>query len=210
MRRLGEDRRVRRATATPGAAAAAVEHRQLDAALTREPRELLLRAEDLPLGGDDSAVLARVRVADHHLERGRAATRRAAPRTRSRAPRRSSIVSSSGTTVDVEPGVARRAPPPSRTSSADRVIETISVSIARRPVRRCSCGASASTRRDAGGSVAERARVQTDVERGPCSPKTSSRRRSAASPPSAIRSPPCARRLARGRRGRAPSAVASA
>ena len=68
MRRLGENRGVRRATPAPRAAAPAVEDGQLDAALAREPGEPLLRTEDLPLGGDDTAVLAGVGVADHHLE----------------------------------------------------------------------------------------------------------------------------------------------
>ena len=67
-RRLREDRRVRGAAAAPGAAAAAVEDRQLDAAARGERGELLLRAPDRPLRRQVAAVLARVRVADHHLE----------------------------------------------------------------------------------------------------------------------------------------------
>ena len=52
VRRLREDRGVGRAAAAPGAAAAAVENRELDAALACEPGEPLLCAEDLPLRGD--------------------------------------------------------------------------------------------------------------------------------------------------------------
>ena len=112
VRRLREDRRVRRAAAPPRATAPAVEDRQLDAALARQPGELLLGAEDLPLGGDDAAVLPRVRVADHHLEPlARRPVEQLLARARA-APRRSSIVSSSGTTVDARARPRRRAPPP--------------------------------------------------------------------------------------------------
>ena len=68
VRRLREDRGVRRTAAATGAAAAAVEDRQLDVSLAGDPGERLLRSEDLPLRGDDPAVLAGVRVPDHHLE----------------------------------------------------------------------------------------------------------------------------------------------
>ena len=110
VRRLGEDRRVRRPAAAPGAPAAAVEDGQLDAPLSREPGEPLLRAEDLPLRRHDAAVLARVRVADHHLEpspgtRGREARPRA---PRRRAGRRSSRAAAHG---HVEPSPRRRATP---------------------------------------------------------------------------------------------------
>ena len=47
----------------------------------REPRELLLRAVDLPLRGQEAAVLAGVGVADHHLEPLARAAGRGAPRT---------------------------------------------------------------------------------------------------------------------------------
>ena len=59
---------MRRAAAAPGAAAATVEDRQLDVALGGERRQRLLRAVGLPGGGDVAAVLARVGVAEHHLE----------------------------------------------------------------------------------------------------------------------------------------------
>ncbi len=58
-----------RPSPAPGAAAAAVEHRQLAAARGGDTGEVLLRAEDLPVGREVAAVLARVGVADHHLER---------------------------------------------------------------------------------------------------------------------------------------------
>ena len=68
VRRLREDRGPRRPAAAARRAAAAVEDRQLDAAGVREHGEPLLRAEDLPVGGEEAAVLAGVGVADHHLE----------------------------------------------------------------------------------------------------------------------------------------------
>ena len=48
--------------------AAPVEHGQLDAALAGQLGEPLLRAVDLPVRGEIAAVLARVGVADHHLQ----------------------------------------------------------------------------------------------------------------------------------------------
>ena len=68
MGRLREDRSVGRPSAPPRAPTPAVEHRQLDVPLARQPRESLLRAEDLPLRRDHAPVLARIGVADHHLE----------------------------------------------------------------------------------------------------------------------------------------------
>ncbi len=68
MRGLGENRGVRRAAPAPRTTSSAVEDGELDAALAREPGEPFLRAENLPLGRDDAAVLARVGVADHQLE----------------------------------------------------------------------------------------------------------------------------------------------
>ena len=67
-RRLGEDRRVRRAAAAAGAAAAAVEDRELDVALAGQRGQRLLGAVVLPGRGQVAAVLARVGVAEHHLE----------------------------------------------------------------------------------------------------------------------------------------------
>ncbi len=66
--RLREDRRVGRAAAAPGAAAAAVEDRQLEPALPCDRGERLLGAIDRPLGREVAAVLAGVGVADHQLE----------------------------------------------------------------------------------------------------------------------------------------------
>ena len=60
---------MRGAAAAAGRSAAAVEDGQLDPARRRDPRQLLLGAVDLPLRGEVAAVLAGVRVADHHLER---------------------------------------------------------------------------------------------------------------------------------------------
>ena len=57
-----------RAAAAPGASAAAVEDRELDAALAGQPRERLLSAEVLPRRPSVAAVLARVGVAEHDLE----------------------------------------------------------------------------------------------------------------------------------------------
>ena len=68
VRRLREDRGVRRTAAATGAAAAAVEDRQLDVALAGEPGERLLRLKISHCAVTIAAVLARVRVPDHHLE----------------------------------------------------------------------------------------------------------------------------------------------
>ena len=57
-----------RAAATTGRASTAVEDRELHTAGGRDPRQLLLGAVDLPLRRQVAAVLARVGVADHHLE----------------------------------------------------------------------------------------------------------------------------------------------
>ena len=67
--RLRSDGAVRRSPAAAGAPAAAVKDRQLDAAVARDGGELLLRAVDRPLRREVAAVLARVRVTDHHLHR---------------------------------------------------------------------------------------------------------------------------------------------
>src|SRR5207253_611994 len=67
--RLREDCRVAGTTAATGRAAATLKQRQLDIALPRQRHELLLRAVDLPAGCERPTVLARVRVADHHLLR---------------------------------------------------------------------------------------------------------------------------------------------
>ena len=67
-RRLGEDRGMRRAASTSGAAAAAVEDRQLHVSGCRELDERALGLVDLPLRGEVAPVLARVGVAHHHLE----------------------------------------------------------------------------------------------------------------------------------------------
>ena len=57
-----------RPPASAGAAAAAVEDRQLDARVACDLCERLLGAVDRPLGGEVAAVLAGVGVAHHHLE----------------------------------------------------------------------------------------------------------------------------------------------
>ena len=67
-RRRRQDGRMRRATAASGAAAPAVEDRQLDAPSRSKRGQRLLRAVDLPLRRHVAAVLARVRIADHHLD----------------------------------------------------------------------------------------------------------------------------------------------
>ena len=105
--RLREDRRVGRSASAAGAAAAAVEDRQLDPALGRDAREPLLRPVDLPVRGQIAAVLARVRVADHHLRAAlarRAGRRRAATR---RSPGPPAATRSSRTAA--RPGAARGA-----------------------------------------------------------------------------------------------------
>ena len=66
--RLGEDGRVRRTAAATGAAAAAVEDRELHVALGGQLGERLLGAVVLPGRRQVAAVLARVGVAEHHLE----------------------------------------------------------------------------------------------------------------------------------------------
>ncbi len=66
--RLREDAGMRGAAAPSRRAATPVEDRQLDVPARRDARQLLLGAVDLPLGRQIAAVLARVRVAHHHLE----------------------------------------------------------------------------------------------------------------------------------------------
>ena len=69
---------MRRPAAAAGAAAAAVEDRQLDRVRARDVGERLLRAVDRPLRGEVPAVLPRVGVADHHLRASAALATRAA------------------------------------------------------------------------------------------------------------------------------------
>ena len=59
---------MRRAAAAAGASPAAVKDRELDIVAPGDLGELLLRAVDRPLRGEVAAVLARVGVADHHLD----------------------------------------------------------------------------------------------------------------------------------------------
>ena len=196
VRRLREDRRVRRPSAAPCAPAAAVEDGQLDPALAREPGEPLLGAEDLPLRGDDAAVLARVRVADHHLEARARDCDREARRRAPRRPRRSSIVSSSGTTATSRPGLRRRATPrrgrrppcASSTRSACRSPSIPADAGAPRPPR----GRRAPRR----GARRELPCVQTEVERRSGEAEQVEATPQGGEAPSAIRVPPCARRLA--------------
>ena len=196
VRRLGEDRGVRRAAAAPRAAAPAVEDGQLDAALAREPGERLLRPEDLPLGRDDAAVLARVGVADHHLEPRARRCGRGAPRRAAAAPRRSSIVSSSGTTSTSSP--ASRGERLGREDVVGRPghRDDQRVDRLRAPRRAWSAAASARTSRTLVRVVAQRARVDAGgraTARGGRTRRGAAR--SSASPPSAMRAPPWARRL---------------
>ena len=130
-RGLRRDRRVRRSAAAPGAAAAAVEDRQLDAVPLGDRRELLLRAVDRPLRREVAAVLARVRVADHHLHRPPASNRRRSSSSRI-ARRGREVVDRLEQRHDREPGRSASA---RRTSSADDVPEMISVSSACAPCR---------------------------------------------------------------------------
>src|SRR5439155_18171942 len=65
--RLRDDRCIAGPAAPPRRTAASLEERQLDTASATERDELLLRPVHLPRRGEVAAVLARVRVADHHL-----------------------------------------------------------------------------------------------------------------------------------------------
>ena len=64
---LGKDRAVGRAAAAPDRAAAAVEQVQADARLPARGGQRALRFVQLPVRGDEPAVLVAVRVPDHHL-----------------------------------------------------------------------------------------------------------------------------------------------
>ena len=66
-RGLGLDREVGRAAAATHGAAAPVEQRQVHAALAAGSHHRLLRGVQLPRGGQATAVLGRIRVADHDL-----------------------------------------------------------------------------------------------------------------------------------------------
>ena len=195
VRRLGEDRGMGRPAAAARAPAAAVEHRQLDPALTREPRELLLRLEDLPLRRDDTAVLAGVRVADHHLEAARAGCDRAAPRRARGHPagRRSSRAAARRRPRDpppprAPPPRARRRPSGSSRRSACRSLADRGAAAGPRPPP--------STSRIGGGVVAQR-RASGSGRRG--TDRSARRRRASARARralrSAIRSPAWASRL---------------
>ena len=67
-RRLGKDRLIAWAAATPHRAASAVEQAQLDAALLLEEfRKRHGRAINFPVAREKTAVLVAVRVTEHHL-----------------------------------------------------------------------------------------------------------------------------------------------
>ena len=189
---------MRRPAAAAGAAAAPVEDGQLDPAPRGERRERLLRPVDLPLRGQVAAVLARVRVADHHLEpvaaaHAPASARRAARSTIAGAARRSAIVSNSGTT---ESGSSPCSSRTRSTSAADAVPETITVSSACGPCR----ARAAADRLEAPRALAvgSRRRARADARRASRGGSRTARPGAAAprARPSAIRAPRCARRLA--------------
>ena len=125
---------MRRAAAAPGAAAAAVEDRQLDAVPRARPRRAPPargRSPTAPRGSRRPCPSRSSRPSPRHAASpaSRSARRRAA-RRRSPAPRsRSSTVSKSGTTASGSSSGRARA----TTSSADDVPETISVSSAAGP-----------------------------------------------------------------------------
>ena len=175
----------------PGRAAAAVEDRQLDAAGGRDARQLLLRAVDLPLRGEVAAVLARVGVADHHLEAPAWAAVEELLDERA-AARRSSIVSSSGTPSSAAPA--------SRASASPRARRRPSASSRRSGGRRhalpclaCALAAAASVlrRRSSGSRIAEAWTRRSSFARW--RPNVRARARRSARRPSATRSPRCAR-----------------
>ena len=163
--RLGEDARVRRPAAPAGRAAAAVEDRQLDVPLGRDARQLLLRAVDLPLRGEIAAVLARVRVADHHLEARGGDCDRGSPRRAGLPPagRRSSRAAARPRAAAP---ASRASASASSTSSAVRVIETIRRSTACVP---CLCLRGRRRRERCANAVVrslDRRRVHAEVELG--------------------------------------------
>ena len=207
VRRLGEDRGVRRPAAAPGAPAAAVEDRQLDAALSREPRERAPARGRSPTGPSRRrrpcpSRSSRPSPRAHRGGSGRGARRRA---SRRRAGRRSSRAAARRSR---RARLARRATPrggrrpPSASSRR---------SACRSPPPRAGAGARPPPRARRARRPARRAAAARGARRssaGPVRPKTSRRRRSAARPPSAIRAPPCARRLASTRSSSRRSSVA--
>ena len=206
--RLGEDRGVRRAASAPRTPAATVEDGQLDAALAREPREPLLRAEDLPLGRDDAAVLAGVGVADHHLEPVARAPVEELGRERLGA---AEVVDRLEQRDDGHVEACLRGERLGEEDVVGRAGHRDDQRVDRLgPRRRWSAAASASTSRVASGSWRSWRACRRRSSAGPVRPNRSRRRRSAASPPSAIRDPPWARRLASTRSSSARSSSADA
>ena len=184
---------MRRAAAPSRRAAAAVEDRQLDAPGRGDPRQLLLGAVDLPLRRQVAAVLARVGVADHHLERARAGCGRGSPPRagRPRAGRRSSRAAARPASAAP---ASRASASASRTSSAVRVIETISRSTAATPCRCLRARGGGEACRGAarpGARIAEAWTRRSSFARW--RPNVRARARRSARPPSATRSPRWAR-----------------
>ena len=168
--------------------------------LGRERGERLLRAEDLPLRREVAAVLAGVRVADHHLEPAPALLDPAAKRgssssysTIAGAARRSAIVSKSGTGETRAPARAGRAT--ASTSAADSVPDTITVSSARVPSRSCASRDRAERLAHALVAGRELRAWKRTSSFATWNPNSSTRRRRSARRPSAMRAPRCARRL---------------